>query len=96
MTETAGPKPLVALAAVLGTTVARRLLASGWRLATGKEPPDDPKHPSVAWREAVTWAALSGAVVGVARLGAQKKVAQTFARTDGSGGTDGSDGRSDR
>ena len=76
-----GPKPLAAVAALLGTAVAKRVLAGAWRVTTGKEPPEDPKHPSVAWREALTWAALSGAAVGLARLVAQKKVAETFART---------------
>jgi hypothetical protein len=78
-----GYKALAALAAVLGALVARRSLTMAWKMATGKEPPANPEHPTVTWPEAVTWAVVSGAVVGLARLAAQKKVAASWHRSTG-------------
>jgi hypothetical protein len=37
----------------------------------------------VTWAEAATWAIVSGAVVGLARMVAQKKVAATWHRSTG-------------
>ena len=76
---------LMALAAsVLGALAARKSLTLLWKIAVGKEPPANPEHPEVTWPEAVGWAVVSGAVVGVARLAAQKKVATTWHRSTGS------------
>ena len=77
-------KLLATLSALLGAFVARKLLTFGWEKTTGREPPANPEHPSVTWPEAVTWAVLSGAMVGVARLIAQRKVAATWHRSTGS------------
>lgn len=78
-----GYKLMAALAAVLGGLVARKTLALAWKTTTGKEPPANPEHPAVAWPEALTWAVVSGAVMGVARLVAQKKVASTWHKATG-------------
>jgi hypothetical protein len=83
-----GYKLLAMIASLLGALVARRLLSTVWKLARGKEPPANPEHPTVTWPEAVSWAVLSGAVVGVARLIAQKKVADSFHRAGHRGGHD--------
>jgi len=79
-----GYKLMALLASVLGAIVARKSLAFAWKAATGKEPPANPEHPAVTWPEAVTWAVVSGAVVGLARLAAQKKVASSWHRSTGS------------
>ena len=78
-----GYKVMAMLATVLGALLARKTLALAWRTATGKEPPANPEHPEVTWVEAVSWAVVSGAVVGLARLVAQKKVAATWHRSTG-------------
>jgi hypothetical protein len=78
-----GYKALAALAAVLGAFVARKSLTLAWKIATGKEPPANPEHPTVTWPEAATWAIVSGAVIGLARLVAQKKVAASWHRSTG-------------
>jgi hypothetical protein len=80
-TSSTGYKILAALASLLGAFVARKALTSAWKLASGKEPPQNPAHPTVTWPEAVSWAVASGAVVGLARLAAQKKVADSFNRS---------------
>lgn len=79
-----GYKLLALLASVLGALVARKALTVGWKVISGKEPPANPEHPDVTWPEAVSWAVVSGAVVGVARLAAQKRVASSWRRSTGS------------
>jgi Protein of unknown function (DUF4235) len=71
------------VAAAVGAFAARKLVAVVWRAASGKEPPANPEHPEVTWPEAISWAVLSGALVGVARLAAQKKVASSWHRSTG-------------
>jgi hypothetical protein len=78
-----GHKFLSGVSAAATTAVARKVLTTGWKKATGKEPPQDPAHPDVRWREAVGWAAASAAVVAVARLFAQRRVAATWRRASG-------------
>lgn len=78
-----GYKVMAMIATLVGAFVARKTLALAWRTATGKEPPANPEHPEVTWAEAATWAVVSGAVVGLARLVAQKKVAATWHRSTG-------------
>jgi hypothetical protein len=78
-----GHKLLSGVSAAATTAVARKVLTKGWKTATGKEPPEDPAHPDVRWREAVGWAAASAAVVAVARLFAQRRVAETWRRASG-------------
>jgi hypothetical protein len=79
-----GYKAMAAVAAVVGALVARKSLALAWKIATGKEPPANPEHPTVTWPEAVSWAVVSGAVMGLARLAARKKVAASWHRSTGS------------
>lgn len=82
-----GTKPgyrlLTVIAAAAGTFAARKTLRLVWKAASGKEPPAKPEHPEVTWTEAVSWAVVSGAVMGAARLAAQKKVAQSWQRSTG-------------
>jgi hypothetical protein len=78
-----GHKVLSGVGAAATAAVARKVLTSGWRKATGNEPPADPANPDVRWREAAGWAAASAAVVAVARLLAQRRVAATWRRASG-------------
>jgi hypothetical protein len=78
-----GHKALSGIGAAATAAVAQRVLTTGWKKATGKEPPTDPSHPDVRWREAAGWAAVSAAVVAVARLLAQRRVAETWRRASG-------------
>jgi len=79
----AGYKVLALVASVIGAMVARKSLTFAWRAVTGNEPPANPEHPEVTWGEAASWAILSGAVVGLARLVAQKRVAASWHRATG-------------
>jgi Protein of unknown function (DUF4235) len=79
----AGYKIMAMAAALLGAAVARKILTIGWKAATGKEPPANPEHPDVTWAEAASWAAVSGVVVGLVKLVAQRQVAATWHRASG-------------
>jgi hypothetical protein len=79
-----GYRVLATLSSLLGAMMARKLLTFAWKRATGREPPSNPENPSVTWAEAVSWAVVSGAAIGVARLVAQRKVAATWHRSTGS------------
>jgi len=70
--------------AIAAAGLAERAVGWGWRVATGKEPPITPEDPEINWGEAVTWALVSGAVIGIARLAATRKAAAYYRRSTGS------------
>jgi len=76
-------KIMATVAAVLATIVAENLLHAGWHAVTGRKPPTVPEDPDTGWREAIVWASVSGAVVGLARLVATRKAAAYYARSAG-------------
>ena len=78
-----GYKVLAMGATLVGALLARKVLTFVWKLTTGKQPPANPEHPEVTWPEAAAWAVISGALVGLARLVAQKQVATTWHRSTG-------------
>jgi hypothetical protein len=78
-----GYKVLASVGAALSTAIARKALTTGWKKATGKEPPADPAHPDVRWREAIGWAVASAGGLAVAKLFAQRRVAETWRRASG-------------
>jgi len=60
------------LTVIAGAMIGRTLLKSGWRAATGNEPPQDPDAEDTTWKQALTWAVVTGAIIGVARALSQK------------------------
>jgi hypothetical protein len=69
--------------AVLAAALAQKGLSAAWKLATGDDPPTIPEDPDTSWREAITWAVVSGAVIGVARLVATRRAAHYYLRSTG-------------
>jgi hypothetical protein len=69
--------------AVLSGIAAKKVITTGWKLVTGHAPPANPEHPDTTWAEAVAWAVVSGAVVGVARMLAARQAAAYYARSTG-------------
>ncbi len=68
---------VIGLVTALGATaVAKKAVDATWKLGAGKKPPTDPTDPDVRVREAMLWAVLSGAAVGVARMWATRRLAQ--------------------
>jgi hypothetical protein len=72
------------LGAALGAAaVARKALDKSWRVATGKQPPENPADPDVDIWEAVAWATVTGAFVALARMYAQRRAASYYTRSTG-------------
>lgn len=69
--------------ALLGATVAKKALNTGWRAATGKNPPSNPADPDVDVWEAVAWAVASGAFVAIARMMATRRAANYYVKSTG-------------
>ncbi len=69
-----------AVAAGIATT---RALDATWRTATGKKPPTSPENPDIAGREALLWAALSGAAYGLTRTYVTRRAASYWVRSTG-------------
>lgn len=70
-------------ATVLATIVARKAMDTSWKVATGKNPPQNPAHPDVSIGEAMAWAAASGVAVGLARMFASRRAADYYRRSTG-------------
>ena len=65
------------------TLITKKVLDGTWKAATGNHPPTDAKDPELTWKEALAWALLSGAVVGVAQLIAARGARQLVQRNVG-------------
>lgn len=70
-------------ATVLSGVVALRLTDATWRLATHRKAPNDPEHPDVRAREAITWALLSGVTAELTKVVISRKTAQYWVRSTG-------------
>ena len=71
------------VAAVGAAAVAKKTLDKTWRAATGKNPPANPADPDVDLWEAITWAAVSGTFVAIARMLASRKAADYYTKSTG-------------
>ena len=71
------------VSAIAAGVAAKKVITTGWKLATGNPPPANPEDPEVSWGEAVAFAIASGAVVGVSRLIVARKVADYWTRSTG-------------
>lgn len=75
---------VMALAATVGATIAaRKAMTTSWKVATGKEPPQNPADPDVSIGEAVAWAVVSGVAIGLARMLASRKAANYYRKSTG-------------
>ena len=63
--------------------MAKKTLNTSWKAATGKNPPANPADPDVDLWEAVTWAAVSGTFVALARMLATRKAAVYYTKSTG-------------
>lgn len=62
----------------------RKAVAAAWRGVTSREVPDNPVAPGVGWPEAIAFAVVSGATLGVLRLLAQRGAAGVWHLAAGS------------
>lgn len=74
----------VASGAAIGAVVASRpVVERSWRAIAGSDPPGNPAHEDVAWRDAIMWAVITGAIVGLLRLLAQRTAAGAWQKVRG-------------
>src|SRR5215210_240595 len=71
------------VSALAAAAVAKKALNTSWRAATGKNPPANPADPDVDVWEAVLWAGVSGTLVALARMFAQRKAASYYKASAG-------------
>lgn len=78
--------PLLAISFVIpmiGGKVARMLAGTGYHAITDLDPPKNPAHPDVEWKEAVAWTVVSGMIGGLARLMLRRWLASTSLPAEG-------------
>jgi hypothetical protein len=71
------------LSALAAAAIAKKALNTGWRAATGKNPPANPADPDVDMKEAVAWAMLSGTLIALARMLATRRAAGYYEKSTG-------------
>jgi hypothetical protein len=76
-------KLLAVASAVMAAQAADSALTVIWRGATGSKPPTVPEDPETSMAEALGWAALSGAIIGVARMYATRRAAAYYVKSTG-------------
>ena len=74
------PKVLLLVGGIVATLLARRAVGILWVAATGRRAPDDPGNPDVRTGEAVAFAVMTGALVGMARMLVERKANEVKAR----------------
>lgn len=73
-----------AVGAIAASLLTRGALSRGWRGVRGEDPPKEVASRSVGWPQALAWGALTGTVVGVARVIGRRGAAAAWEKTAGS------------
>jgi hypothetical protein len=71
---------LSGIAAARGTNL---VLNKFWKSSTKRNPPANPADPDVELWEAVAWSALTGAVVALTKMFAQRRAAHYYVKSTG-------------
>lgn len=71
------------IAAIGAVAATKPLVARAWTAVACREAPGNPAHQDVGWGEAIAYALLTGALVGVVRLVAQRGAAGAWAKARG-------------
>jgi hypothetical protein len=64
--------------AFAAAAVTHNVLKFGWTGIMGEPPPQNPASPDTTWRDALLWGALTGVLVGVARIAAHRGAAGAY------------------
>lgn len=78
--------PMIALGLLvpaISARVARSVAGRGYHALTDSDPPRNPAHPDVRWKEAVMWTVFSGIVGALVQLGTRRWLANTSLPTQG-------------
>lgn len=70
-------------AALAASFVAKKATDGTWSFVTGKEVPDNPDDPDVDIKEAILFALLSGALIALARMLANRQTTKVLGKAQG-------------
>lgn len=70
-------------AALLASVVAKKATDGTWSFVTGKEAPENPDDPDIDIKEAILFAVLSGTLVALARMVANRETTKMLAKSQG-------------
>ncbi|MFK5647487.1 DUF4235 domain-containing protein [Ornithinimicrobium sp. LYQ121] len=76
-------KLLTTVAAIGAAALARKMTDGTWKLVTGKDSPSNPEDPDIDIKEAIAFAVLSGVVMGLARMLANRQATKVMAKGQG-------------
>lgn len=76
-------KLLTTVAAIGAAAVARKMTDGTWKFVTGKDSPSNPEDPDIDMKEAVAFAVLSGVIMGLARMLANRQATKVMAKGQG-------------
>ncbi|MGZ4650471.1 MAG: DUF4235 domain-containing protein [Kineosporiaceae bacterium] len=74
---------MLAALVALASLAAERGLVVGWRMVTGRKPPESPENPDTSWAAPIAWAMATGAAAGLARLVATRLAAAYYRKSTG-------------
>ena len=75
---------LATTAAAIGASVVARKMTDGtWKFVTGKDSPSNPEDPDIDIKEAIAFAVLSGVIMGLARMLANRQATKVMAKGQG-------------
>tara|TARA_R110002049_G_scaffold305056_3_gene501153 strand:+ start:109238 stop:109570 length:333 start_codon:yes stop_codon:yes gene_type:complete len=69
---------LAFVTAIAATFVAREILEASWRRTLDRDPPKNTASYTVSWKEALIWGAVSGAIVGTARIASRRASTEVY------------------
>lgn len=70
-------------AALAASFIAKKATDGTWSFVTGKEVPDNPDDPDIDIKEAILFAILSGALIALARMIANRQTTKVLGKVQG-------------
>lgn len=70
-------------AALAASAVARKVTDGTWKFVSGGDSPTNPEDPDIEWKEAVAFALVSGAIIGLSRMLANRSAARVYTKSTG-------------
>ena len=74
---------VASVTAVAAVAASKPVIERGWKLTFRSDPPGNPAAEDVTWRDAILWAVITGALVGLIRLLAQRLAAGAWQKATG-------------
>jgi Protein of unknown function (DUF4235) len=75
---------IMATGAAVGASILARKVTDGtWKMVSGGDSPTNPEDPNIDWGEAIAFALLSGAIVGLTRMLANRNAAKLYEKSTG-------------